>query len=913
MNRLVRHLLSGHLPQRALEGWISLLLRRPGRVVALSVAAAAAALLLTAARLEFKSDRSDLVDPTSAQYQNWKRYRDEFGGESDLVVVIEGSDRARMTSALETVARDLEGFPDHFEKIFYRVRTEPLRVKGLFQLSLEDLHGVQSRIGMLRPLLAGGWDFLSLENVLTATAFRLQSLSSASAVEPTAEQGLSSTAAMLESLAFYLDDGRVYQSPWGNLRSEQYGVRSRPNSEYFFSSNGKLAFLRVLPVANSATGATPAKAVNLLRQLLDRVRVAYPDLRIGLTGLPALESDEMASAARASLDSVWVSTIGVLFVFVCAFRVVRCPLFATVSMVLAGCWAIGWVTLTVGHLTILSAAFFVTLIGLGSNYGILWVSRWESDRTSGLDLLAANLETANSIGRATIVDAVTTALAFFATMFTGFLGLQEMGWIAGCGVLFCLLGTVTVLPAMLVLWGGKRPAKRLGNADNRPAFAILARRPAAVIAGVALVTLVVGANARRLRCDYNLLNLQQSGLPSVEWEKRLLAETGTSAWYALSIADSVEEARQLKTGFEALPTVGRIVEIASLVPADQADKQPIIREIHDSLAHLPENGQKSIRTIPRAASIADRLGELTETQVRPPATLQAAVERLHAAARSARQALDRLTPVEQSRRLVQYEDHWTGDLLTQLRTLRSVSNPEPVGVSDLPPPLVERHLSPGGKWLLQIFARSGVWDMEPLQEFCKEVCSVDPQVTGKPISTLHALSQMHDGFVRSAWLAGAVVMIAVWFDFRNMLYAVLSAVPLVLGSLVMFGAMGIFGIPVNPANLVVLPLVFGIGVDAGVHVLHDFRQSTGPYVLPWRLARSLLLCALTNAIGFAALMVARHHGIFSIGVVLTIGVTACTAVSLTLLPAALHYLSRRRPEPATIPIRELPSTVARAA
>jgi hopanoid biosynthesis associated RND transporter like protein HpnN len=876
--------------QRALEAWIALVVRRPRFVLIAACVAAVAAILLATARLGFKTDRIDLVGHSSVQYQNWQRVRDEFGGDSDLVVVIEGSDRARIISALETLARDLAGFPQHFHKICYRARTDRLRAKGLFQLPIDDLERIRSRIEMLRPLLSGGWSFLTLENVLSATFFRLQSLAAVRPLEASGEQGLRSTVALLESLALFLEDGRLYQSPWGSLRTEQYGSGLRSDSEYFFSANGRLAFLRVAPLLDSKSFSRANKSVAIMRAQLARLRQAFPDLEFGLTGLPVLEADEMEAATYTSRNSALISIVGVTLLFVTAFRALRHPAYVVLTLILSACWSIGWVALTVGHLTVLSVSFIVTLIGLGVDFGILWLSRYEAARCVGLPPIDANLEAARCIGRGTIVGAATTALAFFATMFTGFLGLREMGWIAGCGVLFCLIGTLTALPAMLVLSGKSRIRGLDRNCDERPAFGGLARHPWAVLAGVGAAAAAVATQSPRLRFDYNLLNLQAHGIPSVEWEKRLIEETGTSAWYALSIRDSPDDVRAYRLRFEALESVGRVVEIATLIPTDQDAKRSIIEPIHAALANLPERRQVANRLQSTPNSIVARLTELANVRARAPAAMKDLVARLAAAANDAHKALERLDPLERARRLGGFERMWSDDLLTQLHTLRDSSNPEPVTVADLPPSLVERFYGRSGKWLVQVFAKSNVWDLEPLQKFCDAVSSVDPNVTGKPISALYALRQMHDGYCRSAWLASVVVVAAVWLDFKRFSHAILACIPLLLGCGVMFGAMGMLGIPINPANLVILPLIFGIGVDAGVHVMHDFRCSARPYVLPWRLSRALLLCGATTVIGFASLMVSRHNGMFSIGLVLSIGIAACSCSAMTVLPALLHLL-----------------------
>jgi predicted RND superfamily exporter protein len=106
----------------------------------------------------------------------------------------------------------------------------------------------------------------------------------------------------------------------------------------------------------------------------------------------------------------------------------------------------------------------------------------------------------------------------------------------------------------------------------------------------------------------------------------------------------------------------------------------------------------------------------------------------------------------------------------------------------------------------------------------------------------------------------------------------------------MLGLMGLVGLDLNPANLIGIPLVLGIAVDYGVHVIHDFLERPGPYRMSVSTANSVLVDALTTILGFGALMVASHRGLESLGRLLTLGVTCCTFTSLVVLPAVLAWI-----------------------
>lgn len=879
-------------PGRVLQRWVHLVQSYPKATLGVCMGVAVLSILYSLFSLDFKTSRTDLVHPSQASAQDWKRYASQFGEESDIIVVVAGADQPTIIAALKTIARDVSAYPQLFEKLCYRIDAERLRAKGLYQLDLAQLQEIRKRLETFSPLLVGAWDWMSVDNVLRATRFRIASISLEDPLDQESYLALENSVRLVESLESFISDGRVYRSPWQSLLKQRASELSEQTPEYFFSPDGKMAILRVAPIRDATEFAGLREPIAVIRQIADRVQAAFPSVQVGLTGLPVLEDDEMQLAKSASGKSMMISVVGVALLFVVAFRAWKHPIYAMTTLGVSACWTMGWVTLTVGHLSVLSVSFIVTLIGLGIDYSILWISRYESDRARGIGEPEANLTTACAIGPGIVVGAATTALAFFTTMTTELLGMREMGWIAGSGVLFCLLGTFTVLPAMLALEKkGERKVQR-GTRDAQPMAPWLYRRAVAVVCVFAVALGWLATSVGKVYFDYNLLNLQPRGLASVEWEDRLIRETGTSGWYALSIANSAEEARRMRDGFEQLDMVGRVVEIASLIPADQPEKYPIVQKIHELASKAPSVENAPVLPQPKIENLSQQLDELARTSLPSEPGNRILVRRLANSAAKARDTLASLSATELKRRVAEYERLWLNDLLEQLNRVKEVSGPEPVTVDDLPVALRERFYNSQGKWLLQVFAKESIWDLPPLLHFYEQVSSVDAHATGKPISTMHALLQMTNGLKRSAMLALLVIVAAVWFDTRSLKLTVLALIPLVVGVVAMVGLMGWFNIPVNPANMIAFPLILGIGVDFGVHVVHDYRAGNRPYTLPWRLGRALSMTSLTTIIGFSSLLIARHYGMMSIGLVLTIGVSACTICALFLLPALLYLTTR---------------------
>jgi len=907
--------------------------RCPRLVLALALACCGLSVYGAATHLQYHTQRSDLISPRKDCQQRWRQYLDEFGDDDDIVVVVQGSDRKQMERALEALAGKVRGRPDLFDRLFYKVNLQPLRNRALLYLPIEEIKTIQENIKSMGLLLEFGplsWQNLSLLSLIREARHRAGQIEPDKPLSAADDQFLTQLVAISRSATAMLGDATHYKNPWGSLLSrppEQEDLMAEP--QYFFSTgkgdekNGTLAFLLARPVKEAGSFTAAQRSVEGMRSIVETTRADFPHIEFGLTGLPVLETDEMVAAQRDTGLASWLAIAGVSLLFLIVYRSIYYPLLTVATLLVGTAWAMGWLTLTVGHLNILSATFAVMLIGMG-DYGVLWVMRYEQARRLGMEVRAALLHTTTHVAVGNLTAAATLALAFFAAMLADFQAVAELGWIAGCGVLLCALACFTVLPALLILFD-RRQDPMTGTipiTTESGWLPRLTRRPAWVIAAGVALTAVMAMFCSRVWYDHNLLHLQASDLDSVKWEMTLIEHTAGASWHALSYTSSPEEALALKARYEQLPEVSRVVEVASLVPRDQVYKLDLLRDIRWRLRKLPERGVVIAHTPPDSgelqnelACLVGQLGPLTErhshklladlrsalsglddkiTEVRQ--VLLADLASYESTARSKRGPApkDGADPI--GRLLQKFDERLAADLAEDLHRLRDVCTPMPIAVADLPAELRERYIGKTGKWLVSAFAKDCLWDFQPLEHFTEQIQTVDPEATGKPFATVEGLRAMKSGF---QW-AGAYALLAIIgvlaLDFRSLKNTLIALTPLAMGVVLSLGIFGIFHLPLNPANMIAFPLILGVGIDNGVHVLHDYliRRREGHGTISHPIGRGVLTKALTTMIGFGTLMVSTQRGLVGLGFILTLGVGCCMMTSLIFLPAVLRAMTRRR-------------------
>jgi len=448
----------------------------------------------------------------------------------------------------------------------------------------------------------------------------------------------------------------------------------------------------------------------------------------------------------------------------------------------------------------------------------------------------------------------------------------------------------------------------VGPAPRDASLPALARRPRWVMAAVLIVTAVLGVYASRVSYDHNLLHLQAWDLDSVKWELTLIEHTAGASWHALSYTSTPEEALALKARYEQLPEVSRVVEVASLVPRDQDYKMDLMHDIRRRLDHLPPRGARIPHDRPNSSEIqtelARLLAELGRLSDRPAPGL---LTELRGSLKAFQDQLAQMPPdAGTETRLQDLQERMAGSLAEDLYRLRDVSTPTPITVADLPPDLRVRYIGRSGKWLLQVFAKDCLWDFEPLEHFTRQILTVDSEATGKPFGTVEGLRSMKSGFQWAGVYALLVITAVLGIDFRGLRNILIALTPLAMGVLLSLGILGLFHFPLNPANMIAFPLILGVGVDNGVHILHDhlLRRRQGIFTISRAIGRGVLVKALTTMIGFGALMISSERGLAGLGFILLLGVACCMVSALVFLPAVLCILwtpaqvASATPEPA---------------
>ena len=710
---------------RLLVRLVGLFCRFPYPTLVLTLGLAGVSIYIFCADLKYYTSRNDLISPNKDYQQRWKQYLKEFGKDDDVVVVVEGNDTNRMKQALESIAAEVRRRPTLFDRLFYKVDLRALQDRSLLYLPAYHIDQIQNNLKSMSLLLEFGpvaWRELTLFQLLHEARNRAGKIAPGKPLTLADRQLFDQLLSLAGSAKDTLDNPAAYKNPWHSLlpaAPEQTDLMAAP--QYFFSGDGKLAFLLTRPIETARSFTADQDSVNGMNEIVAAMRTSYPDLTFGMTGLPVLETDEMSASQQDTEKASLLALFGVLGIYTIALRGFRYPVAITVALMVGTAWAGGWMTMTVGHLNILSATFGMMLLAMG-DYGVLWVTRYEQERAAGRSVLEANCNTAASVGPGSLTAAGSTALAFSADMLDDFQAVAELGWIVGSGIFLCALSCLFIMTAILDITDRRLHCVKLPTTYETPLapwLPLLARKPMWVIAGSIAVAVILGYSAFKVHYDHNLLHLQARGLESVKWELNLVERTAGARWHALSYTANQQEALALKSRFEKLPEVARVVEMASLIPLEQEQKQKQLEDVQRRLQHLPERGSTVAHDIPKPIPLKTELAVLVG-QLQPLADVspEPLLQNLRQSLVALRDKIDDVSSSLAEVRLQEFEQRMTADLIGDLYRLRDCSKPGTITLDDMPGDFREAATS----WLERQMAVArfrqrlalGVWTAGPL-------------------------------------------------------------------------------------------------------------------------------------------------------------------------------------------------------
>ena len=871
---------------RLAAGLVARVQRRAGAVILMFLVATLGIGAYAAATLGINSSEIDIFSKDLRVMKLRADYLENFPELRDPIVVVVDAvtpDLAHDSASL--LAERLRSEPNLFPAVYQPDGGRFFEEHGLLYLSDSELQDLVDRLSLAQPFLSrlsrdqsiGGLFGMLDEAGEAAISGRLEQ----SMLEDTFE-------AISRAIDSYLS-GKDTPLSWQNLLAVEATDRERYRR--FILIRPIVDFARVRPAEESLLG---------LREIVSELGFDRGhDVRVRTTGTFPLAYEESNHVREqvtwAGLASLTLVTI-ILLLGLGSLRLVFCSI---VTLLVGLVWTAGFAAAAIGHLNLISVAFGVLFIGLGIDFAVHICVQFSDQLGEGASPGAALRGAAASVGGSLIICTITTAVAFFSFVPTEFVGVGELGLIAGSGMFIALFTNFTLLPAMVLKFAPRSRISSIGAAPGwiESLFALPIRHARSVL----VVTAVLAAGSLWLlpdiHFDTNPIRVRDPSTESVQVFNEILQDGDAYPWNLNVVADDREKAREMATRLKELPAIRFALTLSDFVPSDQDEKLDILDEA--ALMLLPSLDDEPDITETTAAQLRSDIDVLE-------GTLSTIVSGGHdeVLIKSASHLLDSLRrlrvdldgkaedsdPLQSLRRVL------FGSLPERLRLLRVALQTGPVSLESIPEELKRRMTGNDGRVRIEVFPSEDLNDQSALEEYVSAVQSVDADAYGEGLLIVESGHIVTRALRQALITAGIVIVLILAILWRNVLHSCLVAAPLVLATIFTVACSVLLGIAFNFANVIIIPLLLGVGIVYSIHMVHRVRGGELPdgNLLRTGTARAVLLSALTTMASFGTLGFSSHLGMASLGQLLTLGIALVLLCNLVVLPALVKMTDRVR-------------------
>lgn len=871
-----------------------------------------------AAQLKQSMRWTDLLPTKSQKTMQYNKIINEFVSATSIVVVVEGEedkikDFAEAVVPKIKLASDPKDGKLYAKRIDYKQDVDFIREHGLMLIKADDLQNMKElyQNPNLVPLLT------NINN-----SFEKEYIGKEESISTREKED--NTIIILDSISNLISVIKDYSS--GKIHSPKEAQKAIDKlllgEPYLLSYDKQALIINVIPNFSMDDINKMVSGTDTIQKVIDKVLKDFPEVKAGLTGMIPLGRDEMVYGQQSMSYTSIFAFIAILVLLILSFRMWAAPLFAVLNLAVGLIWAIGLAAILVKSLNIMTSMVAVILIGLGIDFSIHIISIFTENRSVGKPINIAMEETFLKSGKGILTAGLTTCAAFLAMIISSSRGMREVGIVSSTGLLAILIVTFLFLPSLLVL-RERRIEKKLAEEKikTKPIYKDisfksfgtgsrwLSQRYTATLICAVLITTFLLISASKISFDHNYMNMEPKGLTSITLQDTILDKFDLSMDYALLLTDSIEESREMAKKLKNVKSAAIVDDISMYLPSleEQQKRIPIIQEIKQEISSTTLKDKLTEAEFIQLLLELERL-EMNIMEIQDMAFIggQDKVDR-----KCSEIVGDPDNPQLKSiiSEFINYLENNRQEGIKGLeefqkyaaphfkKSVLGMTTPTNIELDDLPPSILDRYANRDRtQFLLTVFPSENMWkDLNFLDRFTSDLDRISEKATGMP-SVMRELFRVigKDGR-NAALLTILVVFMILWLDFRKIKYAVIAMIPLVAGFVWMVGLMKLVGMQLTIVNVMGLPMIIGIGIDYGVHIVHRWRIEGSNKVnkIFASTGKAILLSAITTMLAFGSLIFSIWPGFGSLGGAMFIGVGACFLSTVIILSGIIGLLERK--------------------
>jgi len=867
--------------KRLLGWWVKYVHHHAGAVIVCTLFMTAGIFYYSLTNFRINTDMNGMISEKLGFRRLQNEFRRAFPQLSDTIVVVIDADTPELAErARDSLGSRLKNEPKLFKNVYEPGGEKFFYKNGLLYLSVNELEDFADNMAAAQPLIGFLSEDMSLRGLFSVLGQTLEHAKEAGPEEARITLLYKRMGQAFENVA----SGRPFHMSWQELmlgdreaaRQRRLFIIAQPYLDEGSLSGGEAALEKV---------RSAARELGLSRS---------SGVKVHITGDIALASENLSEVRNSVGVATFASLVLVgVILYIGLGGYVRLMIAGLLTLIIGLVWTTGFAIAFVGSLNMISITFAVLFIGLGIDYSIQYCLRHKELLESGISHAESLATTSKGVGRSLLLSCITTAIGFYAFLPTAYAGVAELGLISGTGMFISFIMNLTVLPALIDLLPVE--AKRSAGSDAVMTIVkVPYRYPRSIVAFTLALGMASAVLLPKVYFDYNPLNLYDQKSDAVAVIKELFKDPETTPWTISVLSKSREDVDRLSEKLRGLKEVKTVITLFDFIPDKQTEKLGIISDIR--LFMPPGLDRASIKKLSYQQDVRS-LGSL-ERRVKDALKLSAG--RQNDALRGLYEGILKFKILLQKPETGEKAfDVLENDILSPLPQLfrrldlsLQASNIDPAG---LPKDLVSLYRSTDGLYRIQVLPSENILDRNALARFVKSVQAVAPGATDSPVSIYEAGMAIISSFREATLYAMIAITLYLLIELRRFFVTALILTPLILVTVMTGAASVLLGIPLNFANVIVVPLLLGIGVHSGIIfiVRYETEPPPGGNMLTTSNARAALFSNLATMVSTGSLSFSAHKGISSIGILLTLCLGFLIFSTLVLLPALLKLSEKR--------------------
>lgn len=833
------------------------------------------ALFYSNQHFKINSDLGQLIKPSAdtTWYSDNEQFKQQFPEYQDTaLVVVTGNNAREVDSTAKALLDKLQQEPS-FKHIFAPQLQPFMQQRVLYAMPLE---------GVKRFTQAVDKQYVSLQTLLETPSLSAYSYYLLSQIEQDKQQ-------------YFLSDNTKTSLKHFNKAvaktAQNASNKTLPRILHpFVAQDDGQGFVQLISLkaqVNFAEKLPNAKVVATLKDIIGKTDKPET-VNVAITGELMLAHEEVQAGLSGVEIAGVISLVLLLLILSIGLRS-KAMITAIFILLLAGSamtTALG--LLLVGSFNTLSLIFLVMFFGLGVDFAVHFSSKIVEDLQQRLNYREALIDTVNDMGTVLVLCALSTSIAFLSFLPTDYKGLGELGLVSAGGMLVALILSLVFLPAWFACFKlPVKPAHKTKGAARKPWPMAKAKKLSWLLLLVAAILAAGSASLLpKVGFDFSVLALRNT---DTEGMKTLLdlQRRGEITDYSIAILldDNDQQVQQKIQKLEALDTVANVISVHDVVPKFQALKQQAFAPMQDKIASL-QLGEKPIDNALYPATVADINKRLNIDQQ------DIFIDDDAKLLKDFKQALS--TSIKPGFNIKALQTYAYQGLAKDLALLQAWFKQQPFTADDLPENIRKRFISPQGKQLLTVLPAKALDSRADMQGFIESVKTVAKHPAGRAMVEWGVGNVVVQSFIKASMIAAVLIFVLLLLYFKNVLLALAVMLPLTLSCLLTMAVVALSGLSLNMANILVVPLIFGLGVDTGIHVVHRYFSNEGVASLYQSSTfKAVVISALTTIGTFLSLLLSPHKGAASIGLLLALAIGLMLVLSFSVLPALLLVLDSR--------------------